>query len=117
MATPKTVWGIDIGQVALKAIKLRNADGELKVEAFDIIEHPRILSQPDVDRRQFIRVALEQFLARNNVSNSVVAVAVPGQSSFAVSRFFVFIARLSAKMSPFQRRANSWRFESQPRLT
>jgi len=82
MATPKTVWGIDIGQVALKALKLRNVDGELQVEAFDIIEHPKILSQPDADRRQLIRNALEQFLARNDLTDSTIVVAVPGQSSF-----------------------------------
>ena len=82
MATPKSVWGIDIGQVALKAIKLRDLDGQLQVEAFDIIEHPKILSEPDVDRKQLIRVALEQFLARNSVVGSKVVVAVPGQTSF-----------------------------------
>jgi len=82
MATQKSVWGIDIGQVALKALKLRSVDGELQVEAFDIIEHPKILSQPDADRDQLIRVALEQFLARNNIADSAVAVSVPGQASF-----------------------------------
>jgi Tfp pilus assembly PilM family ATPase len=82
MAAPKTVWGIDIGQCALKTLKLRSLDGQLQVEAFDIIEHPKILSQPDADRRQLVRNALEQFLARNNVVGSTVVVAVPGQSSF-----------------------------------
>ncbi|HOF17338.1 MAG TPA: type IV pilus assembly protein PilM [Phycisphaerae bacterium] len=82
MATLKSVWGIDIGQCALKALKLREVNGELQVEAFDIIEHPKILSQPDADRKQLIRNSLEQFLARNNVAGSAVAVSVPGQSSF-----------------------------------
>src|ERR1035437_2682281 len=82
MATAKSVLGIDIGQCALKALKLRNADGELQVEAFDIIEHPKILSQPDADRKELIRNSLEQFLARNNVSGSLLAASVPGQTSF-----------------------------------
>jgi type IV pilus assembly protein PilM len=82
MATAKTVWGIDIGQSALKALKLRSADGQLQVEAFDIIEHPKILSQPDADRAQLVRNALEQFLARNSVTGSTVMISVPGQSSF-----------------------------------
>ena len=46
MATPVSVWGIDIGQCALKALKLREVDGQLQAEAFDIIEYPQILSQP-----------------------------------------------------------------------
>jgi len=82
MAAPKTVWGIDIGQCALKALKLRSAEGRLQVEAFDIIEHPKILSQPDADRRALIRGAMEQFLARNTVAGSTIAISVPGQSSF-----------------------------------
>ncbi len=82
MAIPKTAWGIDIGQCALKALKLRDVEGEMQVEAFDIIEHPKILSQPDANRQQLIQNALEQFLARNNVSGSAVCISVPGQTSF-----------------------------------
>jgi type IV pilus assembly protein PilM len=85
MAAAKSVWGIDIGQCALKALKLRSINGATRVEAFDIIEHPRILSQAEGDRDQLIRNALEQFLARNNVVGSQIVVSVPGQSSF--SRF------------------------------
>ncbi len=85
MAAAKSVWGIDIGQCALKALKLRSINGAIRVEAFDIIEHPRILSQAEGDRDQLIRNALEQFLARNNVMGSQIVVSVPGQSSF--SRF------------------------------
>ena len=82
MATPKTVWGIDIGKCALKALKLRSVEGELRLEAFDIIEHPRILSQPDADADVLTRNALEQFLARNNVSDSMVVIPLlPGAGS------------------------------------
>jgi type IV pilus assembly protein PilM len=83
MATPRSAWGIDIGQCALKAVKLRLLEGEaLAVEAFDVIEHATMLSAPEADRKQLIHTALEQFLARNNVSKSAVAVSVPGQTSF-----------------------------------
>ncbi len=97
MATAKSVWGIDIGQCALKALKLRDVDGELRVEAFDIIEHPKILSQPDADRRQLIRTALEQFLARNHVAGSALVVSVPGQTSFTR---FVKLPPVEAKRVP-----------------
>jgi len=82
MAAPRSVWAIDIGQCTFKALKLCIADGELRVEAFDIIEHPKILSQPDAEKQLLVRSALEQFLSRNSVSDSVVVVSVPGQSSF-----------------------------------
>ncbi len=82
MANHKSVWGIDIGQCSLKAIKLRSVEGQVAVEAFDVIEHPKILSQPDADKPQLIANALEQFLARNPVEGAEVAVAVPGAQSF-----------------------------------
>ena len=82
MAKTKTVWGIDIGQMALKALKLRHVEGQLFVEAFDVIEHAKMLCQDDADADQLIQNALAQFLARNNVSGSTVAMAMPGRSSF-----------------------------------
>jgi type IV pilus assembly protein PilM len=82
MASGKSVWGVEIGQCALKALKLREINGQVQAEAFDIIEHPKILSQPEADRNQLILNALEQFQTRNNVSGSSLVVSVPGQSSF-----------------------------------
>jgi len=97
MATTKAVWGVDIGQCALKALKLTGLEGEVQVEAFDIIEHPKILSQPDADRAQLVRNALEQFLARNSVSGSSVAISVPGYMSFTT---FVKLPPVEPKKIP-----------------
>jgi len=82
MAKDKTVWGIDIGQRALKALKLQAFGDQLQAVAFDIVEHPRILSDPEANRPELIKSALEKFLSRNSVVGSDVCVAVPGQSSF-----------------------------------
>src|SRR5439155_17885378 len=84
MATPRPgVWGIDLGQCALKAIRLENVDGQLTATAFDYVEHPKILSQPDADPDQLTREALEKFLARNTIRGDLVAMSVPGQSGLA----------------------------------
>src|SRR5215471_2516908 len=84
MATPRPgVWGIDLGQCALKAIRLENVDGQITATAFDYIEHPKILSQPDADPDQLTREALEQFLSRNNLRGDMVVISVPGQSGLA----------------------------------
>jgi type IV pilus assembly protein PilM len=77
------VWGIDLGQCALKAIRLEELDGEVVATAFDYIEHPKILSQPDADPDQLTREALEKFLERNNLKGDTVAISVPGQSGLA----------------------------------
>src|ERR1700675_2198199 len=77
------VWGIDLGQCALKAIRLEEMDGQIKATAFDYIEHPKILSQPDADPDQLTREALEKFLSRNSIKGDEVAISVPGQSGLA----------------------------------
>src|SRR5256885_2913502 len=83
MAEQPGVWGIDVGQCALKAIRLVDVDGQATATAFDFIEHPKILSQPDADPDQLTREALETFLSRNNLKGDEVAVSVPGQSGLA----------------------------------
>lgn len=85
MASSKAVWGIDLGQCALKAVKLHfDAKEDVAVaEAFDYIEHPKILSQPDAEPDELIRAALEKFLSRNDVEGCEVNIAVPGQAGLA----------------------------------
>jgi type IV pilus assembly protein PilM len=84
MAEQQTgVWGIDIGQSALKALRLELVDGEVVATAFDYVEHPKILSQPDADPDQLTREALEKFLSRNTLHGDTVAISVPGQSGLA----------------------------------
>jgi type IV pilus assembly protein PilM len=83
MALPTGYWGIDIGQSGLKALRLEMLDGKPTATAFDYIEHPKILSQPDADPDQLTREALEKFLSRNQLKGDHVAVAVAGQSGLA----------------------------------
>src|SRR5437764_5700582 len=83
MAVAKGVWGIDIGQCALKAMRLEMIDGKPTVTAFDYVEHTKILSQPDADPDALIREALEKFLSRNTLRGDQVAISVPGQSGLA----------------------------------
>ena len=82
MAKIQAVWAIDIGQSALKAIKLVPGETPEQVvaEAFDFIEYPKILSQPDADPDELVREALATFTDRNEVKGCKVAIAVPGQS-------------------------------------
>src|SRR5262249_5839424 len=77
------VWGIDLGQCGLKAIRLEENDGQVTATAFDYVEHPKILSQPDADPDELIREALQKFLSRNTLRGDVVAISVPGQSGLA----------------------------------
>ncbi|HXG09429.1 MAG TPA: type IV pilus assembly protein PilM [Gemmataceae bacterium] len=77
------VWGIDIGQCALKALRVVLIDGQVTATAFDYVEHPKILSQPDADPDLLTREALEKFLSRNSLKGDTVCISVPGQSGLA----------------------------------
>ena len=85
MPTEQAVWGIEIGQCALKALRARYdaATGQVEALAFDYIEHPKILSQPDADPDALVREALQTFLSRNVVKGDRVCIGVPGQSGLA----------------------------------
>jgi type IV pilus assembly protein PilM len=82
MAKIQPVWALDVGQAALKALKLVPSDEPDKVvaEAFDYIEHDKILSQPDADPEELVRSALTTFLERNDVKGCKIVLGVSGQS-------------------------------------
>ena len=83
MAESGGVWGIDIGQAGLKAIRLRYAEAAQQsiAVAFDYVPHPKILSQPDAIPEELIPQALAKFLERNNIEGDSIAISVPGQTS------------------------------------
>ncbi len=85
MPETKAVWGIEIGQAGLKALKLRYAEAAHQVVAvgFDYIPHAKILSQPDAIPDELIQEAMTKFLSRNKLEGDLVAVGLPAQSSLA----------------------------------
>jgi type IV pilus assembly protein PilM len=80
MAIPIGVWGIDIGQCALKALRMEMIDGKPTATGYDFIEHAKILSQPDADPEALTREALEKFFSRNPIGKDEIAISIPGQS-------------------------------------
>jgi len=88
MAKTNAVWGIDIGQCALKALRCTlDGDGSTIVaDKYDVVEYPKILSATDADPEELVAEAIQTFLSRNEVAGDKVAVSVAGQSG--LSRFF-----------------------------
>ncbi len=86
MASSASVWGVEIGQSALKALRCSLVDGQVVASAFDFVEYPKILSQPDSDPETMIAEALAQLLERNDSFNEKVCISIPGQSGLA--KFF-----------------------------
>lgn len=83
MANPRFAWGIDIGNRALKAIKLVREGETLRMEDVEVIEHEQVLSNSGDNRESLIQTALANFTQRHMTKGGVVAVGVSGQSSFA----------------------------------
>jgi type IV pilus assembly protein PilM len=98
MARNGAVWGIDIGQCALKALRCHARDEEtVEAVAFDYIEYPKILSQAGADPVELVAGALKQFLSRNSVKGDKVAISVSGQSGLAR---FIRLPPVEAKKIP-----------------
>lgn len=80
MASKLPVWGIDVGQCSLKALKLQDSGGRVELLGFDVVDHEQILSQAEADS-EMVTQAIETFASRNDLSNSRIVVSVPGQQT------------------------------------
>ena len=81
MAARQPVWGIDVGQCSLKAIKLQAVgEDQFELVGFDLVEHPDILSQSD-DATELVAQAIATFAGRNDMAGSKLVIAVPGQQT------------------------------------
>ena len=93
------VWGIDIGQCGLKALRGRlSADGAtVEADSFDYIEYPQILSQPDANPTELIRDALKTLVARNDMRGDQVAISLAGQAGLSK---FIKLPPVDSKQLP-----------------
>ncbi len=85
--TAGTAWGIDLGNSALKAIKIGFGENDyVEVLDYAVMEHESILTSPELtpgQRTELIEKALGKFSEDHDLSGSAIVVGVPGQSSFA----------------------------------
>ena len=82
-----TAWGIELGNSALKAVKLATGDdNNVEVLDYAVIEHDTILTSPEVtpqQRSELINQSLEKFVEEHDISGTHIVVGIPGHSSFA----------------------------------
>jgi type IV pilus assembly protein PilM len=76
-------WGIEVGAGAIKAIKLETDGSGVAVRDFAVINHPKVLSTPELDQADALRIALGTLANQYDLSKAVLAVSVPGHQSFA----------------------------------
>ena len=83
MSHPSAAWGIEIGQFAIKAIRLeRDGDG-VHVTDYAVVQHQRVLSSPDTDAAEVTRLSLGQLISQKNLEGEHLVISVPGHSAFA----------------------------------
>lgn len=83
MAGHSAAWGIEIGAFAIKAIRLERDGKDVTVSDFAVIPHKKILTTPDLDRDEMIRLSLGQFISQKDLENEHLVISVPGHAAFA----------------------------------
>ena len=86
MEPSKVAWGIEVGEFALKAIRLALVDNEIHVTDFAVIPHQKVLSDPSVsDREGMIRVTLGAFVQAHaeHIASEPIIMSLPGNVGFA----------------------------------
>jgi len=83
MPSSSVCWGIEIGAGAIKAVKLEVDDKRVTLLDYALIDHPKVLSSPDVDANDVLRVSLGALVSQYDLSRASIAVSVPGDASFA----------------------------------
>lgn len=85
MAKAKAAWGIEIGSAAIKAIRLERDGSDVRVADFVVIPHPKVLTTPDLNIEEMLRISLGAFMTQKNLEGAAVLIGVPGNDS--LSRF------------------------------
>ena len=82
MATANAAWGIEIGAFAIKALRLEQDATDVRVSDFAVIPHKRVLSTPDLDADELVRLSLGQLISQKRLEGEHLVMSVPGHSSF-----------------------------------
>jgi len=83
MAVTLKAWGVDVGQSALKAVRLCGVEMGIAVDAFEIIEHVRPLSDPNANRDEVLADTLARFAQRAERGGCHLAASVSALGGFS----------------------------------
>lgn len=86
MEPSKVAWGIEVGEFALKAIRIQLVGDTISVTDFAVIPHQKVLSDPSVsDREGMIRVTLGAFVQAHaeQIATEPIIMSLPGNVGFA----------------------------------
>ena len=82
MAIAHAAWGIEIGDFAIKAVRLERSGDEVEVSDFAVIPHRKVLTTPDVDKSDVLRLSLGQLISQKSLVGEQIVMSIAGHSSF-----------------------------------
>ncbi len=83
MASSNASWGIEIGSNAIKALKLELDGDKTTVADVAVIPHKVVLSTPEINQDDAVRLALGTLMSQYDLSGASVCMSVPGHTAFA----------------------------------
>ncbi|NBC10374.1 MAG: type IV pilus assembly protein PilM [Planctomycetes bacterium] len=83
MPRKNEAWGIEVGQYAIKAVRLSRHGQEVHLDDYEIIRFKEILSTPDIDANEQIQLHLDQLIQKHDLAHAQTVVSVPGHLAFA----------------------------------
>lgn len=83
MASSKIAWGMEVGADAIKAIRLEREGDTVTVTDFAVIPHKKVLTTPDLDQDEMVRLGLGQFISQKALEGERIVASVPGHAAFA----------------------------------
>lgn len=84
----KYAWGIEVGDFALKAVRLQLTGDQVSVVAFEVIPHTKVLSDPSIsDRAGMVQITLGAFVQQHAQELATEPIVMSLPSSMAFARF------------------------------
>lgn len=74
---------MEIGAFAIKAIRLEREGDTVRVSDFAVIPHKKVLTTPDLDQDEMVRLSLGQFISQKVLEGEHLVMSVPGHAAFA----------------------------------
>lgn len=83
MSSKKEAWGVEVGAQAIKVMKLGKHGNDVALLDFDVMPFKQVLTTPDLNVEEAIRVNLDALATKHEFDKSTVVVSVPGHMAFA----------------------------------
>ena len=83
MANRNDAWGIEVGRQSVKALRLIREGSDVRLAEYEIIPFKTVLTAPDVDADEMVQLALDELMAKHDLTKSSIVVSVPGDAALA----------------------------------